>query len=74
MGSALIQLSSGRPTFVWRDSAGESQGQGASRGRVRLPKGGVGIIQLSLGLCAPWALCVWWSWGAGAGLEHQAVP
>lgn len=51
MGSALIQLSSGRPAFVWRENTGESQGRGASSGRERLPRAGAGVVQLSLGLC-----------------------
>ena len=52
MGSALIQLSSGRPAFVWRENTGESQGRGASSGRERLPRAGAGVVQLSLGLCS----------------------
>lgn len=72
MGSALIQLSSGRPTFVWREKA-EPRPR-CLQGKVPLPRGGVGVVQLSLGLCALSALCARRSGGAGADLENQAVP
>ena len=70
MASALIQLSSGRPTFVWREKAEPRRLQG----KVPLPRGDVGVVPLSLGLCTLSALCAWRSGGAGADLENQAVP
>lgn len=72
MGSALIQLSSERPTFVWREKA-EPRPR-CLQGKVPLPRGGVGVVQLSLGLCALSALCARRSGGTGADLENQAVP
>lgn len=57
-----------KATLVQREKAGDSQGQGVSRGIVLLPRGGIGTVQLSLGLHTLLASCAWWLCGAGAVL------